>query len=99
MSEEQNINQPQKPAFLQGAVSRSSFFQYLKNLIEIHGEQSFGVYEATTETTNGDQKVALRCWGCEAKGHMLWSENWEKHFEHEKDCEFTKLMLEVQNCG
>lgn len=44
-------------------ASRSSFFQYLKNLIEIHGEQSFGVYEATTENTNGDQKVILHCCG------------------------------------
>ena len=51
-----------------GAVSRSSFLQYLKNLIEIHGEQMFGIYETTTETTNGDQKVTLCCWGCDAKG-------------------------------
>lgn len=82
-----------------GSTSRSSFFQYLKNLIEIHGEQSFGIYEAATENTNDDQKVTLCCWGCKAKGYMLWSESWKKHFEHEKDCEFTKLMSEVQNCS
>jgi len=58
---------------LNGAVIGSSLFKYLKNLIEIHGEQYFGIYEATTESINGDQKVTLCCWGCEAKGYMLWS--------------------------
>jgi len=82
---------------LNGAVIGSSLFQYLKNLIEIHGEQYFGIYEATTENINGDQKVTLCCWGCEAKGYMLWSESWKKHFNHEKDCEFTKIMSDIHN--
>jgi len=82
---------------LNGAVIGSSLFKYLKNLIEIHGEQYFGIYEATTESINGDQKVTLCCWGCEAKGYMLWSERWKKHFNHEKDCEFTKLMSDIHN--
>jgi len=82
---------------LNGAVIGSSLFKYLKNLIEIHGEQYFGIYEATTESINGDQKVTLCCWGCEAKGYMLWSESWKKHFNHEKDCEFTKIMSDIHN--
>jgi hypothetical protein len=75
--------------------NRKLFLEYIKKLMEIHGESMFGEYEATTKNLIGDQKIILQCWGCNSEGYKLWSESWRKHFEHEKECEYVKICNEL----
>lgn len=69
--------------------------EYLASLIDIHGENYFGIHETRTINSDNDQKIELQCWGCCGSGYKLWSESWTEHFTHDSDCAYLKLKKEI----
>ena len=71
--------------------------EYFERLIEIHGQDKFGLYTASYQDDDGDQKAEIKCWGCDAIGHSLWSEGWRVHFNHGEDCQYIQLINRINH--